>query len=181
MEAKKNEIFQGAQKSLISDIKQFLDEALVIKAKDKPELRKEVSRNYGKFKILAVQGSNDEVNRAAVEDKKVDILLNPEIERTYDFSDWRNSGLNDVLCKLASQNDVAIGIDVSILPEERFARAERIGRIMQNIRLCRKFKTKIFIFSGKNELNEHDLRSIALTLGASTQQADESLSFSKKK
>jgi len=155
-----------------------LSDALLIKSKSKNELHRCISQNQGKK--LIVLGSNDEVNRAAVESKKVFMLLNPEIERKYDFSDWRNSGLNDVLCKLASQNDVIIGIDLSTLPEERFARAERIGRIVQNIRLCRKFKTKLFIFSSKNEFNEHDLRSIAQTLGASTKQAYESLSFKKK-
>jgi len=162
------------------EAKEFLDKALVIKARGKPELRKEVARNYGKF-ILVVNGSDDETNRAAVEDRKVDMLLDPEIGRKYDFSDWRNSGLNDVMCRLASQNDVTIGIDLSTLPEERFARAERIGRIIQNIMLCRKFKTKIFIFSSKNEFNEHDLRGIAMTFGMSTKQADESLVFSEKK
>jgi len=161
------------------NVKEFLEKALVIKAKNKDDLRKQVSRNYGKF-ILAVQGSNDDVNRAAVEDARIDILLNPEIERTRDFSDWRNSGLNNVLCNLASKNDIPIGIDLSTLPKEKFALAERLGRIMQNIRLCRKFKTKMLIFSQENEFNGFDLQSIAFTLGMSTQQAKESLIFDKK-
>ena len=157
----------------------FLEEALIIKAKTKSELNNLASRNYGKF-ILVVKGSDDEMNRAAVENKKVDVLLNPEINRKYDFSNWRNSGLNNVLCRLAAQNNVTMGIDLSGLPEDRFEKAGRIGRIMQNIRLCRKFKTKMFIFASKQDLNESELMSIILTFGASTQQAKESLNFQKK-
>lgn len=159
---------------------QFLKDVLIIKAKTKSELNKLVSRNYGKYKFLAVQGSDDEVNRAAVEDKGVDMLLNPEIERKRDFSDWRNSGLNDVLCRFAAENNVAIGIDLATMPSEKFALAERLGRIMQNIRLCRKFKTRMLIFSSEKEINDPDLMSISLALGMSTEQAKNSLTFQKK-
>ena len=159
--------------------KEFLEKALIIKANNKEELRKQVARNYGKF-LLVVQGSNDEVNRAAVENERIDMLLNPEAERKYDFSDWRNSGLNNVLCKFAAQNKVAIGVDLSSLPQEKFALAERLGKIMQNIRLCRKFKTKMFIFSSEPIMNDFDLMSISSALGMSTSQAKESLTFEKK-
>lgn len=161
--------------------REFLESTLVIKAKTKSELNKIVSRNYRKYKFLAVSGSNDEVNRAALEDKRIDLLLNPEIERTRDFNDWRNSGMNDVLAKFASQNSITIGIDLSTLPNEKFSLAERLGRIMQNIRFCRKFKAKMLIFSSENSLNDYDLMSIALTLGMSTEQAKNSLSIAEKK
>jgi ribonuclease P/MRP protein subunit RPP1 len=159
---------------------EFLKDTLIIKAKTKSELNKLVSRSYGKYKFLAVQGSDDEVNRAAVEDKRVDLLLNPEIERKRDFSDWRNSGLNDVLCRFAAENNVAIGIDLATLPSEKFALAERLGRIMQNIRLCRKFRAKMLIFSSEKEINDPDLMSISSALGMSTEQAKNSLTFQKK-
>ena len=158
---------------------EFLKDAIIIKARTKSELNKFISKSYGKYKYLVVQGSNDEVNRAAVEDKRVAMLLDPEIERKRDFSDWRNSGLNDVLCRFASQNNVAIGINLSSLPENKFELAERLGRIMQNIRLCRKFKAKMLIFSEEN-INDFDLMSISFALGMSTEQAKESLSILEK-
>jgi ribonuclease P/MRP protein subunit RPP1 len=160
---------------------EFLKDTLIIKAKTKSELNKLISRNHGKYKFLAVQGSNDEVNRAALEDKRVDLLLNPEIERTRDFSDWRNSGLNDVLCRFAAQNKVSIGIDLSTFPSEKFSLAERLGRIMQNIKLCRKFKAKMIVFSSETSINDHDLMSISLALGMSTEQTKTSLSILEKK
>jgi ribonuclease P/MRP protein subunit RPP1 len=158
----------------------FLRDSLIIKAKTKQELNKLVSRSYGKYKFLVVQGSNDEVNRAAVEDKRVDMLLNPEIGRKKDFSDWRNSGLNNVLCKFAAQNKVVIGIDLSTFPENAFELAERLGKIMQNIRFCRKFNARMLIFSSEHEINDSNLSSIAMTLGTSTNQAKESLILEKK-
>ena len=161
------------------DTNEFLKKALIIKAKNKSELNILIARNFNKF-LLAVQGSNDEVNRAAVENKKVSILLNPEIERRHDFGDWKNSGLNDVLCKLAFQNNVAIGIDLSAIPEDKLEKSLRIGKIMQNIRLCRKFKTKMLIFSSKKQMNSSDLMSIAFSLGMSTKQAKESLDLKEK-
>lgn len=159
---------------------EFLKDTLIIKARTKPELNKIISKNYRKFKFIAVSGSNDEVNRAALEDKRVDLLLNPEIERARDFNDWRNSGMNDVLAKFACQNNVIIAVDLSTLPAEKFALAERLGRIMQNIRLCRKFKAKMLIFSSQNQLNDYDAMAIALTLGMSTSQAKNSLFIEKK-
>lgn len=144
---------------------------LIIKAKSKEELRNLIQKN--KDKRIIVEGYDDLVNRAAVEDKRVFMLLNPEIARIKDFKDWRNSGMNDVVCKLAAQNNILIGVDLDNLPENEFARAERLGRIMQNIRFCRKFNAKIMLLSKK--LNESELRSIALVLGMSTKQAQESI------
>jgi ribonuclease P/MRP protein subunit RPP1 len=159
------------------NINEFLDNCLIIKARTKNELNVLIARNYSKYKHIVVSGSNDEVNRAAVESKKVFMLLNPEIERKKDFGDWRNSGLNDVLCKLASKNNVAIGIDLATLAEDKFEKAERLGRIMQNIRLCRKFNVKMLIFSEKEQLNDADLMAVGMTLGMSTMQAKQAVSL----
>jgi RNase P/RNase MRP subunit p30 len=156
---------------------EFLNNAFIIKAKTKNELNKLISRNFGKYRHIVVEGSNDEVNRAAVESKKVSMLLNPEIQRKRDFSDWRNSGMNDVICRLAAANNVTIGIDLANLPENKFEKAERLGRIMQNIRFCRKFRARMLLFSSKSLINDYDLTSIAMALGMSTQQAKESLSL----
>lgn len=159
------------------NIIEFLDNALIIKAKTKNDLNVLISRNYSKYKYLVVSGSNDEVNRAALENKKVFMLLNPEIARKRDFGDWRNSGLNDVLCNLASKNNVSIGIDLSSLPENKFELAERLGRIMQNIRLCRKFNAKMLIFSEKEQMNDSDLMAVGMTLGMPTMQSKQAVSL----
>ena len=66
---------------------------------------------FNDFKI--VLGGNDKQNRAAVENKNLDILLSPEIIRGRDFMHSRDSGLNQVLCTLAYKNNIAIGFNFS--------------------------------------------------------------------
>ena len=159
------------------NLNEFLNDSLVIKARTKNDLNVLIARNCSKYKHIVVSGGNDEVNRAAVESKKVFMLLNPEAERKKDFGGWRNSGLNDVLCRLASQNNVRIGIDIAAIPENKIEKAERTGRIMQNIRLCRKFNAKMLIFSSEKEVNDSDLMAVGMTFGMSTSQAKESVSL----
>ena len=65
--------------------------------------------------LVVVLGGEDSVNRFAVENKKVDILLSPENNNKRDFLFFRNSGLNQVLCKFAHKNNVAIGFNFSDL------------------------------------------------------------------
>ena len=90
----------------------FIDQKdiVLIKTNDKEELRKEISRANSKQKIIIILGSTDEINRIALEDKRVSMLLSPESDKTKDFMKYRNSGLNQVLCKLAVKNNSFIGI-----------------------------------------------------------------------
>ena len=60
----------------------------------------------GKFRqsvdVLIVHGGSENVNRAALENPRVDILNHPAFDRS--------SGLNQVLAKAAAENGVAIGL-----------------------------------------------------------------------
>src|SRR3989344_7408011 len=95
------------------------------------------------FKDLRiVEGGSEEKNRKAVEDKSTDILLSPERNAQNDKLSSRNSGLNQVLCKLAHDNKIAIGFSFSEILKSK-ERSVLIGRIMQNIKLCRKYKVRI--------------------------------------
>jgi len=127
-----------------------------------------------KDEIIIVDGGNEEINKAAVENKKVDILLSPE-PNTKDKLYQRDSGLNHVLCELASKNGVAYGINFNKLLEKDY---RLIGKIMQNIRLCRKSKVKIVFGSFANEIHEmrnvKDLISLARVLGMTPLEAKNS-------
>ncbi len=135
------------------------------------------------FKV--VDGINDSVIRDALESKNVDIVLNPHQARKKDALHSRNSGLNQVLCALASKNKVAIAVSLDYCYE-----AQDLGRVMQNIILCRKAKIPfLFVSLAKNlyELrNPRDIISFGLILGMSTQEATRSVSvlgeiFKKKR
>ena len=101
--------------------------------------------NFKDFKIVI--GGDEKKNRKAVEDKNVDILLSPEKNREKDFMHSRDSGLNQVLCKLAKKNKVAIGFNFNdVLMSKN--RSVILGKMMQNVRFCRKYKVKMVIVSG---------------------------------
>lgn len=120
-------------------------------------------------KLSIISGGNEIINRKAVESKSVDILLHPEENTKKDFMHSRNSGLNQVLCKLASKNNVAIGFSFNnILNSSGMKRATILGRMMQNIILCRKYKVKMIIINhiaNDSERSNGDLRSFGICLG----------------
>ncbi len=133
------------------------------------------------FKII--RGGDEKSNRKAVENKDIDILLHPEKNDKKDFMKSRNSGLNQVLCKIAKKNDVAIGFSFNeILKSSR--RSLLIGRMRQNIKLCRKYKVRMVFASFAKSLYEmrgaKDLFSLAQVLGMSPGEAKKALNFTKK-
>ena len=137
---------------------------------------------FSDFKIVI--GSDDQKNRKAVENKNVDILMNPEKTRTTDFMHYRDSGLNQVLCKLAYQNKVAIGFNFNNVLKSK-NRSLILGKMMQNVRLCRKYKVAMVICSGANnewELRpQEDLKCFGISIGMTPLEAKKALNFEKKK
>ena len=112
-------------------------------------------------------------NRKILETKKNCTLIGIEKNKSKDFMKYRNSGLNQVLCKLAKKNNISIGISFNDILNSK-NRIDLLGKIMFNIKLCRKYKVKIILCnSTKNEKeirNEKDLRAFALTLGISPKE-----------
>lgn len=134
--------------------------------------------NFKDFKIVV--GGDDKKNRKAVEDKNVDILMGPEKIRNRDFMHYRDSGLNQVLCRLARENKIRIGFNFNdVLKSED--RKNILGRMIQNVRLCRKFRVKMVLISGaKNELEmraSRDLISFGICIGMSPGEAKQALNF----
>ena len=129
-------------------------------------------------------GGDDKKNRAIVENKEVDIFLSPEKSRKKDFMFYRDSGLNQVLLNLAYKNKIAIGFnfhDVLISDD----RKSILGKMMQNVRLCRKYHVSMVIISGAtNELETRapkDLLSFGISLGMVPLEAKTALCFEKKR
>ncbi|MFC1686122.1 RNase P subunit p30 family protein [Nanoarchaeota archaeon] len=157
----------------------FIEEEgiVLLKTTNKEELRREITRAASKKKRIIVFGSTDEINRIAVEDKRVSMLLSPEKDKSKDFMKYRNSGLNHVLCKIATKNNIAIGIAFeSIKSSKGLERAEKIGKMSQNVALCNKYKTKIVLASFSKKISSpHILRSFGFVIGMSTNQIKQSI------
>ncbi len=86
-------------------------------------------------------------SREAIE-RGADIVYGFELTEAKDPTHFRAGGLNQVLCKLAADKKVQIGFSFSaILNSYGQKRAILLGRIMQNITFCRKYKTPTRIAS----------------------------------
>ena len=116
-----------------------------------------------------VTGGDYELNKIILNNKYVNLLIDSEpLEK--DFVHYRNSGLNQVLIKLAKKNNISIGFSLNRINNlNKLQKINLFGKIMQNIMLCNKYKVKLFIvnFINKNEhKNINDLIALGLSLGA---------------
>ncbi|MEK6935195.1 MAG: hypothetical protein AABW67_00240 [Nanoarchaeota archaeon] len=119
---------------------------------------------------IIIKAQDDEFNRKILEIKEVDILLSSEIHNRKDKLKQRDSGLNEFLCKLAKENKISIGIDISkinsLSPKEK---AIVLSRIIQNIKLCKRTNTKIILFP--KTLSKQEILSFFKILKGSPMQA----------
>jgi len=109
-------------------------------------------------------------DRAVLEQGAADVLFGAEGTQPKDYAHQRGSGLNHVMCALAHKNKVAIGFSFeSILSASGAQRAQLLGRMMQNIMLCRKYKVQMVIASFATDpwkmRSLHDLQSFFTELG----------------
>jgi ribonuclease P/MRP protein subunit RPP1 len=95
-----------------------------------------------RFDVLLVRGGDLRLNREAVETPEVDILTHPEYER-------QDCGMNHILMKAASKNNVAIEINFrEVLVSSKKTRSMILKHMTQNIKLAKKFKAPIIVCSG---------------------------------
>jgi RNase P/RNase MRP subunit p30 len=99
-------------------------------------------KNFDKAKQKAdIVIARCEDARKAIESKRIDFIYDIEYNLKRDSMHFRNSGLNHVLCTLMKENNVGYIINIKdiINPKD----TQFIGRVIQNIRLCKKFGVKV--------------------------------------
>jgi ribonuclease P/MRP protein subunit RPP1 len=131
-------------------------------------------------KGLVVFVKSSEKDRQVLEQGSADVLFGVESVQQKDYAHQRGSGLNHVLCSLAHKNHVAIGFGISdALKVQGSQRARLIGRMMQNIALCRKYRTRMVACSFASEplqmRTPHDIRAFLETLGMHPKEAQQAL------
>ena len=137
----------------------------MINTKNIEEAKRMIKLKDG-LKIVLAQ--DDNFNRKILEHGNFNILLSIEIGNRKDKIRQTDSGLNHVLAKIATKNNISMGIDLNELKSlELKKKAERLSKIKQNIRICRKAKTNISI----RTTNPDEARDFLISLGASSQQA----------
>jgi len=145
-----------------------------IKAKNQEDLKRKVKKFRKKAEVLLVQGGDLKINRAAVEDARVDILSNPYYGR-------RDSGFNHVLAREAARNNVAVEINVGYFLKNH---NHRRGKILAQFRELSKLKSKynfpLVITSGAHSVyglrSPHDLMELAACFGMDKKTAGFALS-----
>lgn len=147
---------------------------MIIDTDNLNEARKEIEKYSKEGNVVIVKGRDDSFNRKILENKKVSILLSPEHGYKKDKLKQRDSGLNHILCRIARENGIAIGIDfqeiLSKQGEGKKQLAEHLARIMQNIKLCQKAKAKMILMN-KLGKDDYSLRAFLATLGMPTDMA----------
>jgi len=119
-----------------------------------------------KDKVIFVS-ENDELSRKILEKEKIDTLVILQSKRK-DRQKQRDSGLNQVLVKIAKKNKIKIGICLDeIIEAEPKLKAKILARVIQNIKLCAKNKVQMK-FCGNIARDMYDKKSLGLVLGMPT-------------
>lgn len=131
--------------------------------------------------MILVAGGDEEINRAASECWEVDVLCHPERVSGKDPLDQKSSGIDDVMARFMAERGIAIEICLSeLLSCYGVVRAQVMGRMRQNIKLARKYKTPIIITSGARDIYgmraPQDLYSLGITLGMDAGMAKKAVS-----
>ncbi len=133
------------------------------------EARKQIQKLKRENKEIIVQAQDNVFNRKIFENLDVDIVIGLEFHDRKDKLKQRDSGLNEVLCKLAKKNNIKIGIDIGRIKKLPVKdKAVVLSRVKQNIQLCRRTES-VIVFFGKEFKNE-DVLGFFQTLGGSTKQ-----------
>ncbi len=124
--------------------------------------------------ITAVQSS--QLDKQFLELKQPPtIMFDFELSQLPDTMHWRTSGLDQVLCKMAAGKTRIYFTFKNILATQGMKQARLLGRIMQNIMLCRKYKVEMGVASFASDplgmRSPHDLRSLFQLLGMTQVEA----------
>jgi len=143
---------------------------------DRNNINKINNKLKNKNDFVAIKSSEN--NREIIEASKADLIFSFEENHKRDFMHQRASGLNHILCKLAEQNNIIIGFSLSSILDSKNKHVV-LGRITQNIKLCRKYKVKTVIASFASNPYEmkspHDIISLFEILGMHPKEAKDSL------
>ena len=131
--------------------------AYIVGDKDYSKLSK-IRKNYD---YLIGKG-----DRKAFENKHIEFIL-PDMEISKDHTHYRNSGMDQILAKIAKTKKKTILFDLSLIRKSK-NRQQILGRMMQNARLCKKYKVpfEFVTFAGNNlELKTpKDLKALSRVL-----------------
>lgn len=122
-------------------------------------------------KPIIVLAQDQKFNRKIVEFGKFNVLMSPERLESSSSLKQSNSGLNEVLARIAKKNNISIGIDLDEIKKlNNEEKLSRLIKIKQNIKICQSVGTRIFV-------TNKSYKDVLLSLGASTKQSKEATQY----
>ena len=141
----------------------IMKERIILRPMDFNKLKNEVKKNNDKEIIFA--SGDDELNRKVMEKLRVSGVLIYLGDRK-DYMKQRNSGLNEVMVRIAKRNGIDIYFDINELLDSK-NKERLLSRLRQNIVLCNRLKVKIRVINDVGK-NETDIGALFNSLGAPT-------------
>ena len=140
-----------------------------IKAKNADEMRRMVDRFRDLADIIIVAGGDLEINRAACENSKVNILATPEKQR-------KDSGFDHVMAKLAAENKVAVELCFrDYLHAYKKIRSYVLTHMRRNAMLAQSFDVALIVTSGAENIWDmragRELATLASACGIEREKA----------
>ena len=169
-----NSEFSKEFKDLKASSSILLKKCIEISCKNPEDLKKKVQKSRKNADIIMVRGGDLKVNRAACEERSIDILSQPYRSR-------RDTGINHVLAKKAAENNVAIEINLKTLLNTNLRYRYRIiSQFRHIVGLQRKFKFPLIISSNANSKYDfktpRDIIALAKCFGMTFEESFDAIS-----
>ena len=139
--------------SAVSDVKKIsssveIKYGVLVKEKNKNKLNKLIDQIRSKGFLVLVEASEDDYNRFVLERTKAEMIFGLEMSGKRDKMHYRRSGLDQVLCKITKEKGKIIAFNFKKILDKVV-----LGRMIQNLRFCRKYKVKTLLgsFASKPE------------------------------
>ena len=125
--------------------------------------------NKSNLSVFDASYKSNALIRKVFESRNVDLICNLELNNLKDHTHFVNSGFDQVLCKIAKKRNKIICFDFSqILLVKGKLRSRLLSRIMQNIKICKKYKVGTTIASFAKDPKQmryyHDLIALLIVL-----------------
>ena len=147
-----------------------------------------INNLHKEFSIIFVQGGLNKINRFILESTSADVLVDPHTSKykiKTDFIHHFNSGINHILATFAKEKETIFMINLNSFIQKKKNLSKDIGRISQNIKLCRKYNIPIFlnyIVYKQSQIKTYaELSNILHLLGGSKEQSSNMFSSFEKK
>ncbi len=132
------------------------------------------------------EAKSEEKLRKILTNKNLDFIYSAERNSKNDRLHHKNSGLNQITLRMMRKNKIAYAFNFSDLLDcpSDLRMSQLLGKMVQNVSLCRKFKVKMILSSfAKNKWqmrNPYDLMAFGRTIGMTGKESKDALNFSRK-